>query len=371
MTQARLVADGTSNATGAVSITFTQQAVNSTYTGAVSVPSSLASTQWQVIKNGTVEGVIQGSGPYQGIQLTSSDLLVLSSLPTAPAAPNTQYQAVLVGELVYGTSAAVIPTIPNSAGNVSAAGGLIAGADLLLNQTGETILTNASYGATFTALRAYQTLLVQVGSLTKTTTVTVESSNTTNPGIGLANQTRGISGANQPAAFDLPCICNPGDLLGITAIAGTNITDAAVVVYGVVEPVGVMLLKASIPQIVPANSPIRWDGRPYPIGQNMAVQTAVAETETLIAAPGAGLYILLQYWNVTIYSATVGGSFGQINATINGAAGPIATASGDGGAPAFAFPPGGLLCDMNTAVTLTASGAAATFVAEATYDIVG
>jgi hypothetical protein len=124
MAQSQFIATGTADAGGDVTITFAPIAVNSEFTGVVSVPSSPATTVWSVAIDDTVVATNGGSTQYGNLQLNSSDVLALSG---SGLVPGQQYQAVLVGSLVFGTAGPVLVTPTASAAFAAALAG-IAGA---------------------------------------------------------------------------------------------------------------------------------------------------------------------------------------------------------------------------------------------------
>lgn len=111
------------------------------------------------------------------------------------------------------------------------------------------------------------------------------------------------------------------------------------------------------------NQLVRPDGRDYPIGQNSAqANVGGATASTLVAAPGAGLHLLL--YSTGIQSAT---NFAAHIGTIGGTSTSFHGLGGPGGGSTFVTWPGGLLLDANTALTF-ATGAAADL--SVIYDVV-
>lgn len=160
----------------------------------------------------------------------------------------------------------------------------------------------------------------------------------------------------QPNANDLlilPISCNAGDTLDVVFDVNAASTGHAVSIVGL----------TSYPNL-PLQRP---DGRLYPMGNFSASTFLIAAGSTpLIAAPGAGLRIHIHSlsFSCTGSGAGLGGS---INATVNTVAGPIVESTQAG---MFTMaPPQGILCDTNTAVNLSQSGAGAT-TGSVLYDIV-
>lgn len=114
---------------------------------------------------------------------------------------------------------------------------------------------------------------------------------------------------------------------------------------------------------------LRGDYRDYPLG-SLAASTFLlaAGTSNLIAAPGAGLRILLASISMNYNGPGGAGNSGNITGTVNGVATPLINTSISGNAP-NPIPPQGLLCDANTAVTLNQGGTGVT-VGQAIYDVV-
>lgn len=112
------------------------------------------------------------------------------------------------------------------------------------------------------------------------------------------------------------------------------------------------------------NQLVRPDGRDYPSNSQFASNQVTNGSVVHIAAPGAGLHILLGSVNLLVsaglevYSVTIGGL--TQNLFIAEFAAQYSPR----------VPESGLLLDANTAATLTASGAGSTIVAASTYDIV-
>lgn len=109
---------------------------------------------------------------------------------------------------------------------------------------------------------------------------------------------------------------------------------------------------------------LRADGRAYPIGENFATGQAGNSTVTAIAAPGAGLRILLKW--AYVY---VNGGLGGITWTVGGVTQNPIVATSTVIAPGT-LPPDGILLDANTGVTVFAAAAGVTTIGSFVYDIV-
>jgi hypothetical protein len=115
---------------------------------------------------------------------------------------------------------------------------------------------------------------------------------------------------------------------------------------------------------LPTQTPLRGDGRLYPLGTHLVTGAANNNTTTLVAAPGAGLSLL-------IYSAEVislGVTEGIMNVTIRGVTTGLVYTPNVASSSSSVWPQG-ILCDTNTAITLTSS-AAVVVVGSVTVDVV-
>lgn len=158
-------------------------------------------------------------------------------------------------------------------------------------------------------------------------------------------------GAIGSDAMFLPVASIAGDLLGVD-IAASNNGNLTWVLYGSTVP-------------VPAPYPTRRDGRPYPLGRNLAsLATASGAGGTLIAAPATPKAILLK----TLHMVCTGGG-GSCGAIIGGVPATLLFGGGGGNNAPLVIPETGLLLDPATAVTIPAV-AGVTNQASATYDIV-
>lgn len=122
---------------------------------------------------------------------------------------------------------------------------------------------------------------------------------------------------------------------------------------------------------------LRKDGRQYPEGDFSALINVASGSGTFIAAPGAGLSVMLASLTVAAALAASAQSVVlSLTATINGVAQIIAAAWGGpsaGSVMSNNIPPQGLLLDVNTAVTYSVGGtilAGDGMIATAFYDIV-
>lgn len=119
---------------------------------------------------------------------------------------------------------------------------------------------------------------------------------------------------------------------------------------------------------------IRPDGRPYPTGQaGVTIGAGAVATDTVIAAPGFGLHILLKLLAIQGGATTAGVSNAGVEGTIGGVATVLLASSGGTGlgGPNQLVSESGILLDANTALTFVVSTASAQgWLVSAVYDIV-
>ena len=111
MPQSQWTAVATTDASGNLSLTFPTIAVNTEWTGIVSVPLAPNTAELFVVVNDVTVSSLGGSSSYGPIQLTSSDVLKITG---SGLADSTQYIGVLIGTIAYGTSPPVTP-VPTAA----------------------------------------------------------------------------------------------------------------------------------------------------------------------------------------------------------------------------------------------------------------
>ena len=92
--------------------------VGATFSGTLSVPASELNVNWTVEVNGTPVAAITGASGYGTVQITTSDVLVITA---SNATPGEQYQAVLRGVLHFAGAPSLIPTPTTVAVNQVAA----------------------------------------------------------------------------------------------------------------------------------------------------------------------------------------------------------------------------------------------------------
>lgn len=232
------------------------------------------------------------------------------------------------------------------------------GADLLLIDTAQRL--NPSHVFQPTLEQAYGGLLIATEQLTAGVITVTVTPNTLNAPSWTQRQVNPGGGAVLDFCPPYPMI--PGSTVAVTitsspvqAVAGNTL------IYG---------LGVAPPSLQGAQL-LRADGRPYPVGALSASVNNVAGA-TAIPAPGAGVHILLASGIMIVQAAAAAGSTAILTATVNGAAVNICVAASANGAytgPAIVVPPGGLLCDANTAVTFTTAGAPQIAQANLVYDL--
>lgn len=226
---------------------------------------------------------------------------------------------------------------------------------------GQTDLLSANIGqsgagnviqVTVSGPNAYRALLFVCGGTTRTfycAEVTSADQPATRMRVwSAAAHETSFEGTNVLQQCIVPVQSNPGESLDVECFFN-GVNSDAVAVYGLTVDPGIS---------------VRSDGRAYPIGRFFASSfNSTAGNTTLIAAPGAGLRLLLaSIWGGTTTTT------GPLLITVHGVVslGPIeSVAAFQGASP---VPPGGLLLDTNTAVLM--QGSTGTTAGAISYDIV-
>lgn len=219
------------------------------------------------------------------------------------------------------------------------------------------------------ALHNYQTIAVQLPPQPVTAGITqgfcVAVRNTTQGIISAFQYQRSDSASAinpQTGPLFFPIAANPGDVIDVFVVQTFGPLDGPLPAFSV----AVFGLGHSL-----SPTPLRPDGRSRPQGSLFTASQATGPfaAVAILPAPGAGLRYLID-------RATLGGigvqSYLQLNATINAGTGPfVAGVCGAANPGNLLFPASdnGLLCDVNTAVTITVTGAAAV-IYEVNYDLV-
>ena len=187
--------------------------------------------------------------------------------------------------------------------------------------------------------------------------------NLTQAQIGSVFIERGNLGGNGHINAAIPIVCKAGDVLRIHMVGSAPLAFTANV-YGVTTAVAISPT-ALVAALLPADVPVRPDGRPYPAGVNVYSAFPTA-TGTLVAAPGVGARFLLK--RASIFAAAAGAN-ATIKVTVNGTSYDLVGAFGALGAGEAMQDESGLLLDDNTAITLS-FGAANACKCTVVYDVV-
>ena len=158
MAQSRWTANGTSDAAGNLTVTFPTIAVNAEWTGIVSIPLAPNTAELQIVVDDVAVSALGGSSSYGPIQLNSTNVLTVTGTGLDPS---TQYQAVLIGNLVYGTSAPVTP-VPTASAVQAALTGAIESSFPAPTLFFSTSLPNGTDSYTITPPTLARTLLLRI-----------------------------------------------------------------------------------------------------------------------------------------------------------------------------------------------------------------
>lgn len=237
-----------------------------------------------------------------------------------------------------------------------------AAADTLLKVTGGVAVT--PYEQQITVGKSYRSLILTTFTPAYTGPVNI-SFTCTDPAGDEAYRSpdyeRGITTGQQPMQWIFPC----------PVAAGGTITVALTVPAGIVT-FNSLFVFASTSDLSGIYGPPRSDGRPYPVGQNAAHDESVTSA-TLIAAPGAGMRIMLMSLYTTLPSAVINGEI-IVQGTVGGTTIDLLVCAIDANANGMMavapVPPQGLLLDDNTAVSVINVSTAAQRT-NAVYDLVG
>lgn len=206
------------------------------------------------------------------------------------------------------------------------------------------------------------------------------------------SQTQTWSAVPAFLSFILPIAYAPGQLTSFGITFSVTVTNVSITVLGVSSPLivevinppntplqvtgtftpsgtqNVLVTNTGSAQAVP-NALYRSDGRTYPLGSNGAEGSLAAANgpNTVVAAPGAGLHLMVV--SVNIFNAAAPAlSNAKVQGTINGT---TRTLLGIGSALEVVSQEWvkGILLDANTAITILGS-ATPTVVCEVLYDVV-
>lgn len=229
------------------------------------------------------------------------------------------------------------------------------GADLLLSDLSHKLAPSQVYIPTLE--NGYGALVIATSTPSAACVVTCQVVDAT--GIVPPWSQRQQTDTIDPVMFTPPYSYTTASALRITLTASVNqVISSVTFIWGV----------SSVAPSQQGSQLIRADGRAYPIGSLGATSFLLAAGSTpLIAAPGAGLHILLDTMSFSYAGASGAGLGGSIGITVGGVVLPIVDTSAQGFVQSAI--PGGILCDANTAVNLNQSGAGVT-TAAVTYDVV-
>ena len=159
---------------------------------------------------------------------------------------------------------------------------------------------------------------------------------------------------SDPPTIVLPVPLTVGGALQFTIYAPT----AGVSLY--------MSISGCTATLVQGSTPVRSDGRPYPLGGGVASIADNGASGTIVAAPGAGQRIMLS----TLFgsAAVPAGAACSVLAHVGGVSVVLARFAVDG--TVSTTYPGGLLLDDDTGITYTTSGTSQFLCATVTYDVV-
>jgi len=159
-----------------------------------------------------------------------------------------------------------------------------------------------------------------------------------------------------PAMFVPPYSYTTASALRITLTSSVNQTiNSTTFIWGT----------SSLAASMQGSKLVRPDGRDFPLGSNLADNFSnTAANVNVVPAPGAGLHIL-----IASLAATGNGAAGNVSATIGGVTTGLISFVAAGVFP-YTVPPGGLLLDANTPLTVAGGAGPTTVICSATYDIV-
>src|ERR1700722_5538478 len=352
---------GTSDANGDITFTFPATAVNSSWTGTISIPSAPISAQFMATIETNDHLSWQNTSPGGPLTVNGSEQLVVTGTGMAP---NTQYTAVMLGSIdAAGMQSSPLPVVTS----VLVAGipgeeavGVVQDNDVLIANRSVTVLPIGNPAlATVVAGSDYQTVEVIVGG---------------GQGVPIAvviqDQTQGYASAPQTiqstAAWDhyfIPISVKVGDVLSVfvESLDGSSTgVDLSIVGRGTfAQP-----------------SPLRPDGRLYPMGSlNTEFTSSSPSGSQTIDPPSPEVSILVMAAYCSIDSSAP--ATGIVQAIVAGNVGSDCELARVWISPTGLFsvkrdaPPQGLLMDPGTSVFLEVIGdGTATPLAALSYDFV-
>lgn len=280
MSQYTLPADGTSNSSGAITITFPQVAVNTIASGVVSVPAAPSGAVWQVLVNGENLGTMIGSTPFGTLQIDNTDQLQLTGTGVLPS---TQYSAQFIGAIDYGTVPSAIPTPQATAVLSSSPPDVLYSSTVNLPASGSVSISGITMPA------PYQSIMVVLENSGTSTTIAAEDS--TSGGFfgfnGPIDENTQITGAGSTFIFAM--VNEPGDLLDLKLeCLGNAINNAPIIVFGVRAVMAVQVTPGGYNGFF-VNTGIGQNLDVLPLGGASTVSAALSGGPTqILAAPAAG-----------------------------------------------------------------------------------
>lgn len=377
----RKQAAATSDANGNLSIVFAPPPAGTAWEGTINVPSAPSTAAWELQVDSSA--LSAGYGPLPQGELTVVEGETLTVLGTG-LVPNTSYVAWLVGSAVPVDQAqALSPTpLPSVIGVKNPVGQ--GGTSVPLETTqlsyslGAQSYGNPANGATGTlsfTLPAGDWVALRITNLanaipdqTAMLAVWLQTIGGLTGHVGVVDQA--TTHLPLPAGFGPRGDCVIPLSWPYSAQSSTPTTLELNWACLVAASGNGSLQVEALSELPPMGELYRADGRPYPKGR-FAAATSAAPPASLIAAPTAPGRIHLATFAVAIQTNAATGTC-SLEATINGVLTVIAGvgAGTNGEAVDRVTPPGGLLCDPGTAVTMVASGAPPLTFSNALYDLV-
>lgn len=347
-------ADGTSDASGHVTLTFPSVPSQQNWSGQVSVPNAPANSQWQILVNGKLITSVYGTNGYT---LNLSGGSVLQIIGTT--APNTSVHGTMHGTYLSGSTPRQL-IIPQAVTNVISA--QYPGAVSLGSQNLAAMVQGQAASVTFPET----TTPIQAVLLSLNNGVTVNS----DPpildvvlnafgGIGIApihDKIYGLQGGSNAKVNGRGWVILPfenydanGNVVQpqatFTALNPNGIGAATVYAWG-------------LPTFPGFLTPRRSDGRWKPSGDFLASGlSTVAGNVTLIASLATLRFLLKSIGGMTQQAAATGSV--DVTATVSGINVPIFTLSAGtagGQASYFSWGDDGLLLDRGTPLVATTTG---------------
>lgn len=366
---ANIVIPATSGSSGAITFIGPSGVQGSIITCTVVIPNAppgatFTATLGTINAQGVIQDTWGGESTAGRFQILVGQTLVVTGTGLLA---NTAYNCTFSTVTDVGAVQLVVPE-PNSSAVIAQTFNQ-AGVDVLPN-----IITGSSVaGANWqvTAIRSYQTIVIATSLITPAYFLVATVSNLTQGNLAGVSMSRGNSGGTSHIYIAVPIICQAGDILQIH-LSGSGTQAFTATIYGITTSVSILSGQGGGTGLVPAETPVRSDGRPYPTGA-LPIQSTTAGGSTVVAAPAVGQSILLKHLVIAVLASGASGTIAHFAATINGTAvWPLSCAANTSGGNTAVVDFGeGLLLDGNTALTTAEAVAAPGAVAySGSYDIV-